>query len=374
MSLGVPELVILLGLGLVFLSGFISETKHGVKEIPLLYQEIGTIGGVGFSYRHISLGSGFSLAKGVEGTPIISQPGPVEIAKGIFTTEEHVVEFDVPDVGELTTAKLEAEVVDTNRYGPLVVYLNGEEIWKGYAEKGQKVEVELPVEKLGSRNTLKIACSSSGWKIWAPNYYVLENVRITETVSSGEKVRLNFTLTDEELANFYSARFYSALDPKLPGEIAIVLNDEKVIYRGVPNQRAFMVPFSSGVRRNNKLEIQLLSDGAYEFREPQIVVLTQQNATAGVSLMLKIPAEYLTAMRAGKLVGEIEMNVRRTGETPLEVILSAEREKLLYRGIPKPGKLVLRFTGDEVSSENTVVLRSGSIYEIEYIKVRLVKP
>ncbi len=375
-AIGVPELVIILGLLLVFLSGFLPEgsQKAKSKEIPLLYQEVGTIGGTGFSYIHISLGSGFTLSKGVEGTPIVYRKGPVEIAKGVFTTEEHLIEFSVPNLNEISSTTFEAEVVDTNGYAPLFIYLNGKEVWKGYAKKGEKIVVPLPMDLIRASNTLKISCGSSGWRIWAPAYYVLENIQIAEKVSTGEKVSLSFELTPAELANFYSANFYSPIVPKIPGEMVITLNGEKVIYRGVPNMKIFVVPFSSGLKEGeNTLEIQLLSDGEYEFRDPQVVIINQKNATAGVSYPLNIPQDYLRALKSGVLVGEIEIKVNKAGDTPLTIILSSDVERKIYEGIPNPGVMVLRFTGDEVSDRNTLILRSTSIYEIEYIKVRLVK-
>jgi len=92
-GVGLPEVVIVLGLLIVLIAGFLpSGTPYTEKELLLLSEQVGPLGSQGLNYQHIELGDHMVLSKGVEGAPLLTQTGPVEVAKGVITAEEHVVD------------------------------------------------------------------------------------------------------------------------------------------------------------------------------------------------------------------------------------------------------------------------------------------
>ncbi|MBR9689648.1 MAG: hypothetical protein GOV01_01985 [Candidatus Altiarchaeota archaeon] len=376
-GVGLPEVVIVLGLLVVLIAGFLpSGTPDASKEVLLLSKQVGPLGSEGFNYQHIKLGDNVVLSKGVEGTPLLTQAGPIEVAKGLITAQEHVVEFSIPShiMEELSSSSISFRIIDTNRYGPFKVSLNGFEVWSDYLTRGQTVEIDLPVGQLSSDNTVKITAGSSGWKIWSPTFYIIENLQIKEKLTSGEEKTFEFILTPDQLEKFYKGRVYIGnVNPIIQGEIAMILNDERIIFRGVPGKGSVINSFSSGVKAENTLTLRLIEDGHYELTNLEVIIFTSANTSAGFSSDFSIPLDDLSKMRTGIEEGVIEIEVLETAEESLKVILSGETDIELYKGVPEKGILVLKFTGFEATKDNTLIISSVGDYNIGTVEVRLVK-
>ena len=156
-GLGVPEMIITVGLLLVLLAGFLpGGTNARQSETLLLSENVGNIGSGEFTYKHIPLASTMVLAKGVEGTPLIDQTRIIEVAKGIITTEEHTVRFSVPPetIDELDSATIMLTIDDSNYYGPLIVTVNNQEVWNELSED-DNLEIEIPLNVLQTENSIK---------------------------------------------------------------------------------------------------------------------------------------------------------------------------------------------------------------------------
>lgn len=376
-GIGVPEVVIVVGLLVVLIAGFLpTGTPSGDSETLILSKQAGPLGSEGFNYGHIPLAANLVLSKGVEGAPLLTQSGPKEVAKGLITAQEHVIEFTVPQhvKDELSSATLSLKVAETNNYGPLKISLNGLDVWSDYVERGETLEVDLPISQINEDNTIRITAGSSGWKIWSPTYYILENIQVNERLTAGEEKSFEFELTEDELDKFYMGRVYIGnVKPVIQGELAMILNDERMIFRGVPGKGSVINSFSSGVREKNTLTFKLLEDGYYEMTNVEVIIFTSANTTAGFSASFNIPLEDLSNMRAGTEEGVIEIEVLSTAENPLKVILSGESDVELYSDIPSTGTMVLRFSGYEASTENTLTIRSGGDYSLGVVNVKLVK-
>ena len=376
-GVGVPEVVIVVGLLIVLIAGFLpTGTPGGQTETLLLSKQAGPLGSEGFNYDHIALASNLMLSRGVEGAPLLTQSGPKEVAKGLITAQEHLIEFTIPShvQEELSSATLSLQVTETNQYGPLKVILNGLEVWSDYVDRGEVLEIELPLGQISMDNTIKITAGSSGWKIWSPTYYILENIQIKERLTSGEEKTFEFDMTADQLEKFYMGRVYIGnVNPIIQGELAMILNDERMIFRGVPGKGSVINSFSSGVEESNTLTFKLLEDGYYEMTNLEVIIFTSANTTAGFSADFAIPLEDLSKMRTGIEEGLIEIEVIGNSENALKVILSGERDVELYNDIADVGTMALRFTGYEASSENTLIIRSAGDYNLGTVDVKLVK-
>lgn len=376
-AIGLPEIVIVLGLLIVLIAGFLpSGTPYSANEVLIMSKQVGLLGSEGFNYEHIELASNLVLSKGVEGAPLLTQAGPIEVAKGVITAQEHVVEFSIPEhiMNELSSSSLSFRLLDTNGYGPLKITLNGFEVWSDYMSKGEVAEISLPVGQLSSSNIIKITAGSSGWKIWSPTYYLLENLQIKEKLTSGEEKSFEFQLREDQLEKFYKGRVYIGnVNPVISGEMAIILNGERIIFRGIPGKGSVINSFSSGVKEENELTFRMLEDGYYEMTNLEVVVFTSANTTAGFSSDFIIPLENLARMRSGQEEGVIELDVIETSEHPLNVVLSGETETALYKNVAPGGTLLLKFTGSEAAKDNTLIIRSVGNYNIGSVNVKLVR-
>ena len=372
-----PEIVIVLGLLIVLIAGFLpSGTPYSADEVLIMSKQVGPLGSEGFNYEHIELADNLVMSKGVEGAPLLTQTGPIEVAKGLITGEEHVVEFLIPDhiMNELSSSSLSFRLIDTNGYGPLIIMLNGQEVWSDYMSKGEVADIDLPVGQLGSKNTIKITAGSSGWKIWSPTYYMLENLQIKERLTSGEEKSFEFDLREDQLEKFYKGRVYIGnVKPVISGEMAIVLNGERIIFRGIPGKGSVINSFSSGVKEENTIAFRMLEDGYYEMTNLEIIIFTSANTSSGFSSDFIIPLEDLARMRGGEEEGVVEIDVLETAEHPLNVVLSGEKETELHGTVAEEGKLVLKFTGFEAAKDNTLTIQSVGDYNIGTVSVKLVK-
>ena len=376
-AIGLPEVVIVLGLLIVLIAGFLpSGTPYSPKEVLIMSRQVGPLGSEGFDYQHIKLADNLVLSKGVEGAPLLTQTGPIEVAKGLITSQEHVVDFSIPEhvMNKLGSASLSFRVVDTNGYGPLKITLSGKEVWSDYLGRGETADVDLPVGQLSTKNTIRIEAGSSGWRIWSPTYYILENLQIKERLTSGEEKSFEFELSQDQLDKFYKGRVYIGnVKPVISGEMAIILNGEHIIFRGVPGKGSVINSFSSGVKDKNELTFKMLEDGYYEMSNLEVIVFTSSNTSAGFSSSFIIPVDDLARMRSGEEEGVVEIEVLESSDLPLEVTLSGEKETKLYSGVAGEGKLVLKFTGYEAAKDNTLVISSMGKYNIGTVSVKLVR-
>ena len=375
-AVGLPEIVIVLGLLIVLIAGFLpSGTPYSANEVLIMSKQVGPLGSEGFNYEHIKLADDVVLSKGVEGAPLLIQAGPIEVAKGLITAQEHVVEFSIPlhVMNDLSSSSLTFRLIDTNGYGPLKISLNGITVWSDYMSKGEVADIDLPVGQLASTNVVKITAGSSGWKIWSPTYYILENLQIKEKLASGEEKSFEFELDENQLEKFYKGRVYIGnVKPVIAGEIAIILNDDRIIFRGITGKGSVINSFSSGVKDENTLVFKMLEDGYYEMTNLEVIVFTSANTTAGFSADFIIPLEDLSRMMTGTKEGVVEIDVLETAEHPLSVVLSAETETELYHSVAEEGTLLLKFTGYEAAKDNTLTIKSVGNYNIGSVNVKLV--
>ncbi|MBR9680878.1 MAG: hypothetical protein GOU98_03585 [Candidatus Altiarchaeota archaeon] len=371
-------MVIVLGLMIVLIAGFLpSSTLQETKEVLILSKQAGALGSDGYTYQHINLASNLVLSKGIEGTPLLTQAGPIEVAKGAITAQEHTIEFEVPDHvrNKLSSASLSFRIVDTNKYGPLKINLNGVDVWSQTAVRGQTISIDLPLSQILSENIVRITAGSSGWRLWSPTFYIMEDIQVSERLSSGEEKSFSFKLTDEQLEKFNKGRIYIGnVNPVIQGELAMILNEERVIFRGVPGKGSVINSFSSGVKEDNTITFKLIEDGHYEMSNIEVIVFTSANSTGGFSSDFSIPLEDLSKMRSGTTEGVIEINVlSSSGDYPLSVIIAGETEAELYNQVTDEGQLVLRFTGFEASISNTLVINSVGDYNLGLVNIKLVR-
>ena len=121
------------------------------------------------------------------------------------------------------------------------------------------------------------------------------------------------------------------------------------------------------------LKFQMLENGYYEMQDVEVVIFTKTNATSSFATDFQVSPADLAKLRDGTWMGLIEVQVDLASESPLRVILASETEHTLYDDNAPEGKLELAFSGDEVASSNRLVIQSPGVYEIDDVKVTLVK-
>jgi hypothetical protein len=128
----------------------------------------------------------------------------------LFGSDEIAIEFPESYVKYLTFS-----VEKTNLYAPLIVYLNNEIIYKGFADKGN---YGIIINRTVS-GVLRIKAESSGWRIWAPALYDLKNINLFTESFSMLSNEFDFSLENNVLEGFSAARIL-----KSPNNTNIILN------------------------------------------------------------------------------------------------------------------------------------------------------
>ncbi len=374
-GIGIPEVLVIAGLLLVFAAGMMERTGGG-ESSKVKYLAVYTVGELlPFSgyYRHIPLAEKLLLGKGIQGIPLFVQKEKVDVIHGIITVKEHVFEFSIPSelYPKLKRVDLKLYIESSNLYGPLFVFLNGKKIWEGYPKEGL-LQIPLPVNLLNpEKNVIRVSCGSSGWRIWAPTHYVISYIEVAEEMDVLPEKTFYFTLYPEELSKIYLFRIYAKkIDVKIPGELAVIFNDGTVVYRGIPTAGSFLVSFSATPLANNSLTFKLIGNGNIEFKDLEVVVLSQANASSA-SFSFMLSPDSLEKIRQGICRVFLEFPVEEAGDGLLEVYITSTRENTLLREKVREGTVKLEIPPDYLSVRNTITFRSYSRYKIGDAIVKL---
>ncbi len=371
-GLGTAELVVLAGLLLIFLAGFVGEGEKKVSkgEILLASENIGMLGSNIGGVKRMEISGRFSISKGTGSVSIVSEEGPIEVAKGFLTTKEHIISFQT---GRSQEAELEFTVEDSNYYGELEVYLNNELIWHGMPEKGEKVSILLEKEKIRASNELRISAQSSGWRIWAPTYYILKDLKVSEKVEEKEAKELIFYLDSKDLSNLNLARLVLRVSEGT-GDVRMLLNNH-LIYSGSLSEELSLIDFSPAFLEegNNSLRLEMASNGFYTVEYAKLLLFYGGNQTSIKVIKVEIPESDYIKLKQGIYKGVIEVEVNKVlREGKLKISVITDTERVLYNREASKGKLVFYFTGDEVSPEFKLSISSEGTYEIGEVVVKLV--
>jgi len=158
--------------------------------------------GPSYASRTIQLGGNFTVMYVTGEEDVASFEG--EVSKGLFSTEDKSIGFDVPNIGDVSEGIIELKILNSNHYGNLMIMVNGLEVYRGAPQIGKKL-ISFDGDILSDTNTINVMAESSGWKIWAPTVYIFDaNVSVNYL---GKKTQsFIFNLTDSEIIYISRAR------------------------------------------------------------------------------------------------------------------------------------------------------------------------
>ena len=215
--------------------------------------------------RTIFLGQDFVVAYLSGEKNIASLSG--EVSNGIFSTINKNSDFNIETLGDVSEGLIKLRVLDSNYYGSLMIYVNGQEVYRG-VPVGEKT-ITISKDLLRNSNTLEIKAESSGWKMWAPTVYKIDADVFVNYL--GKKTQsFMFDLTDLDVMNMNNARLLIFGDREGPGNIDARLNGVE-IYSGLLT--AYQ-DFSADLLRvgNNTLDLSTELNTKYDISSLQIVL------------------------------------------------------------------------------------------------------
>lgn len=357
------------------------ESVAKPKEI-LSLQLVGNVGEGKSNLRHIPIGDAYvGLRKEIG--PIAKEEKKITILRGIVVNDEYELKIGDNYVDTLPDSKLSFNTVDTNGYGLLLLRLNGYMIWSGSPKINETVEIKLEnfnkiVKATG--NSIRFTSTSSGWRIWAPSFYVIDGIALDEDIQRSSEASLNFTLSKEEVAAWLLGRTAFTVTGGEPTSDMIVKVNNVTIWRGIPAVGFQTIADFSKVLTNigeeNVLSFELEKEGSYNIKSVEVIVFTNSEGKSIPSVSFDLSSKDLEALGQGKLYGEIEFEINDViTEGELIVILQGEKEhELLRKSLKKEDSpVILRFTEQDArAGTNTLTLKSSGIYSIRNLKISLI--
>jgi hypothetical protein len=218
------------------------------------------------SSRTIVLGRDFSVSY-VSGEEFVTHMSG-EVSQGVFSGEKKRVEFDIDNPGDISEGVIKLKVWNSNYYGGMIIKINGEEIYKGYPEIGERTIV-FNGNILKYNNVLEVVAESSGWRIWAPTVYIFD-LNLSVNYPDRRKQSFTFELSDLEIMNTNRARLLVFGKRYGTGSLIVRLNGFEV-FRGFTN---VYTDFSTDILRegNNTLELSTEPNTTYEISSAEVVL------------------------------------------------------------------------------------------------------
>ena len=342
------------------------------REGSLLLANVGEIGGEATSFRHVNY-PGFTISHTETKTMVFSEIEQFSVVRGAISQKEREIKFMInqEDLSLVGKGRITFNIIRTNSYGALQIYINGNQIYSSYPEQGL---VEIDLLQYGAlfhvgENLIEVRCTSSGWRLWAPTEYIIESFTLLEEAKNVDENELEFALSAAEASSSSLGRIiFTIKDAQNEGDLNIYVNGLQA-WEGKPTANVYDAEFPGTTLHSGKntIAFQALPGGRYSISGVNLVL-----SYGGVKTYeFNVTQEQLAKLRDGKLEGTVEFNVQ-SGEGELTVALLGETERVLFSGTASPGTKKIRFVdADVVAGINTVSLSSDEIYNIGDLKVIL---
>jgi hypothetical protein len=207
------------------------------------------------------------VVKYVEGQGNITSLGG-EVSQGLFGNSEQKTDFDIDNYRDVSEGIIKFRIWNSNYYGNLLAYVNGQEVYRGAPQIGEKTVV-FDGDLLKPSNTLEVEAESSGWKIWAPDVYIFDSNLSVDYLGKMTQ-SLSFDLTNAEVTNAQRVRLLIFGTREGNGNLNVRLNGRDIFSGLTTIYTDFGIDtLKSG---NNTLEISTEKNTIYNITSVQVVV------------------------------------------------------------------------------------------------------
>ncbi|MBU1201667.1 MAG: hypothetical protein KJ583_06960 [Nanoarchaeota archaeon] len=244
---------------------------NGLSKV-LLQEHVGRLDYLKFDYREHNIPS-FRIYASREGKTL-KNVNSIFVKNGVGDKKFFNFTFDID---KKLTSNLQLTFNVEDSAGNLELYLNGQEIFSGFIDKGTPQPISLPSEFLSQRNVLSFQVSSPRFAIWRTNRYQLKNVVITGDVLdvSNSKNKQFFYLSDVEYNNLETIKlkFYPNCQVTTVGPMMIYLNGE-ILFSGVADCGVYKIlPLDKNFVTNDRNELEfIVTEGSYLIDRVSVVV------------------------------------------------------------------------------------------------------
>ncbi len=283
-----------------------------------------------------------------------------EIRNGLLSYRNEPIAFQISDDAKksIKGASLLLNVKDTNSLGSISISLNGESMFNGYLQKGEKI-IEIGTEDLLKENIINVEVASSGWKIWAPSIYVID-AEVRVNLLSGSSKEIKFSLSSDEVADFKLGRLVLSPDSKGTGKISMSLNGDE-IYAGTPKPGDW-IEFKTKPKVGENVLTIVPVEGEYTISLDRLIVFHNTKGKQTIERAIIVSqADY------NLLPGAITFKIRQIIDTPSSLGLmlvdpDGDETKFLVTDVLSTNKTVvieIKSTDLKVGVNKAVISASG---------------
>ncbi len=214
-------------------NGILNDSSTSTNTEILLKQNIGKVTYINTAEKTYDLPT-VRIYSPTSGQVLKSIPSS-NIRYALFDTEKSKYTLEL-NIDKRSTENLVLVFNVMEHTGPLIIALNGNEIFNGEVKTTNPKPIKLDSGSLLENNIITFSVPSPGLKFWTANKYTLENIQITGDVTdySNSMAIQNFVISQVEKENLESIKlfFYPDCDLSEAGSLRIDLNG-RAIYNSV---------------------------------------------------------------------------------------------------------------------------------------------
>jgi hypothetical protein len=303
---------------------------------------------------------------------ILGEKNVVSLKHGVFSEENDIVLFSIPDMENTGNLVMGFKVV--NAEGRLKISLNGDEVFNREVTDGATETVTLPVNSLTTSNKLLFEVSSAGAAFWKSNELTLENVRIAADVTSVEaqESRNVFLVSDTEKNNLEKGvlKFKPDCEYEDAGRLMVYVN-EREVYAGFPDCDL------ERIKIDVDPEIVYQGENEIVFSTARGVYVLSHVEFISELKEVEFPTYYFEL--SYEQFRDIENEKRRLRlEMDFVDVVTTKRGSLVFNGHirhfdTKEAAVAIDLSDDAVQGHNSVKIKPKKTIDVRQIKVDIVK-
>jgi hypothetical protein len=220
--------------------------------------------------KFITLGD-FTVSYSI-GTETIDSKNNFDVYKSYFDEKSSNLLGSISDdkLSILKGATLTITVDETNNLGPLIVLVNGVEVYRNNFPVGTQI---IPIDKslLKSSNVVSITTDFSSWMFWRRSYYHIKSAKFEIQYQGSSFKDFTFYLDEKEFNKFKFGKLTFTLNPEgasTTNNLLIKINNERFFY-GIPPLISFSKEITKPFLRlgNNKISFSVDPTATYNLQD-----------------------------------------------------------------------------------------------------------
>lgn len=368
-----------------------SEIIRNYQEGLLLRTEVGQIGSdFQLKSRETPISNipedGLITVKNKAGKlNLFSEAGPWYLKKGITEHKSKAIGFNLDEAtrDQLKSGLLTFSVVNTNFYGPLIISLNNQIIWDKLTRPGTyKIDLlNYNSILVTGENKLHFDLAGSGWRIWAPNSYILTNININSEHGQNLRHTVKSTLRPNEIRGWVKGRLlFEVQKADNAGDLSIVMNNFTIFTGKVPEQinPKYQIDFSlptKFLKDNNDVTFFTSDNGFYTLGDLSLIVFYSPDVVQMRMYDFMLDQETYFAVKNKTKAVRVYLNIdeiKKDGYLNLYIMNKFGSRTLYNNKIQKDGTIELEVPPILlIDGKNNIQLTSNGTYGLGMVELRI---